>query len=60
MYFNVNHSLDFHPSYSLQYFQVIACLDVQSNDNGDLVVTKGDQYDVRDHTSSKDVQSFIH
>lgn len=28
--------------------RVIACLDVRSNDNGDLVVTKGDQYDVRD------------
>ena len=28
--------------------RVIACLDVRSNDNGDLVVTKGDQYDVRE------------
>ncbi len=28
--------------------RVIACLDVRSNDDGDLVVTKGDQYDVRD------------
>lgn len=28
--------------------RVIACLDVRGNDNGDLVVTKGDQYDVRD------------
>lgn len=28
--------------------RVIACLDVRSNDHGDLVVTKGDQYDVRD------------
>ena len=28
--------------------RVIACLDVRSNDQGDLVVTKGDQYDVRD------------
>jgi len=28
--------------------RVIACLDVRSNDYGDLVVTKGDQYDVRD------------
>lgn len=28
--------------------RVIACLDVRSNDRGDLVVTKGDQYDVRD------------
>ncbi|GJN30932.1 hypothetical protein PR202_gb19279 [Eleusine coracana subsp. coracana] len=38
--------------------RVIACLDVRSNDNGDLVVTKGDQYDVRDHSSSKEV-SFL-
>ncbi len=28
--------------------RVIACLDVRSNDKGDLVVTKGDQYDVRE------------
>jgi hypothetical protein len=28
--------------------RVIACLDVRANDQGDLVVTKGDQYDVRD------------
>lgn len=28
--------------------RIIACLDVRSNDNGDLVVTKGDQYDVRE------------
>ena len=28
--------------------RVIACLDVRSNDDGDLVVTKGDQYDVRE------------
>jgi imidazole glycerol-phosphate synthase len=28
--------------------RVIACLDVRTNDSGDLVVTKGDQYDVRD------------
>ncbi|KAL9587145.1 MAG: hypothetical protein Q9212_000418 [Teloschistes hypoglaucus] len=27
--------------------RVIACLDVRTNDDGDLVVTKGDQYDVR-------------
>jgi len=27
--------------------RVIACLDVRSNDAGDLIVTKGDQYDVR-------------
>ncbi|PLX48964.1 MAG: imidazole glycerol phosphate synthase HisHF [Desulfobulbaceae bacterium] len=27
--------------------RIIACLDVRTNDAGDLVVTKGDQYDVR-------------
>ncbi|KAI9306865.1 hypothetical protein BJ944DRAFT_262838 [Cunninghamella echinulata] len=30
--------------------RIIACLDVRTNDNGDLVVTKGDQYDVREKT----------
>ena len=29
--------------------RIIACLDVRANDEGDLVATKGDQYDVRDH-----------
>ena len=28
--------------------RIITCLDVRSNDQGDLVVTKGDQYDVRE------------
>lgn len=28
--------------------RVIACLDVRKNDAGDIVVTKGDQYDVRE------------
>jgi len=28
--------------------RILACLDVRSNDSGDLVVTKGDQYDVRE------------
>lgn len=32
--------------------RIIACLDVRSNDSGDLVVTKGDQYDVREESSS--------
>lgn len=31
--------------------RVIACLDVRTNDDGDLVVTKGDQYDVRDKST---------
>ena len=32
--------------------RIIACLDVRSNDDGDLVVTKGDQYDVRENTGN--------
>eukprot|EP00462_Mataza_sp_D1_P018038 CAMPEP_0175137968 /NCGR_PEP_ID=MMETSP0087-20121206/10092_1 /TAXON_ID=136419 /ORGANISM="Unknown Unknown, Strain D1" /LENGTH=579 /DNA_ID=CAMNT_0016420827 /DNA_START=115 /DNA_END=1854 /DNA_ORIENTATION=- len=31
--------------------RVIACLDVRSNDDGDLVVTKGDQYDCREEST---------
>ncbi|KAF8140316.1 hypothetical protein EV363DRAFT_1393227 [Boletus edulis] len=31
--------------------RIIACLDVRANDDGDLVVTKGDQYDVREKSS---------
>ena len=38
--------------------RVIACLDVRSNDQGDLVVTKGDQYDVRESSGSKDVRNL--
>ncbi|KAL8840933.1 MAG: hypothetical protein Q9170_001126 [Blastenia crenularia] len=33
--------------------RVIACLDVRTNDQGDLVVTKGDQYDVREKTGKE-------
>eukprot|EP00752_Nemacystus_decipiens_P010757 g9574.t1 len=33
--------------------RVVACLDVRSNDSGDLVVTKGDQYDVREAGSEE-------
>ena len=32
--------------------RVIACLDVRTNDEGDLIVTKGDQYDVREKDKS--------
>ena len=32
--------------------RIIACLDVRTNDAGDLVVTKGDQYDVRERTDT--------
>ncbi|KAF9917140.1 Histidine biosynthesis bifunctional protein hisB [Lobosporangium transversale] len=33
--------------------RIVACLDVRANDQGDLVVTKGDQYDVREQGSSE-------
>lgn len=36
--------------------RIIACLDVRTNDQGDLVVTKGDQYDVRE--GSGDVRNM--
>ena len=32
--------------------RIVACMDVRSNDEGDLVVTKGDQYDVREKDPS--------
>ena len=32
--------------------RIVACMDVRSNDQGDLVVTKGDQYDVREKATS--------
>jgi glutamine amidotransferase/cyclase len=38
--------------------RIVACMDVRANDEGDLVVTKGDQYDVRekvDFSRSTDV-----
>ena len=38
--------------------RVIACLDVRSNDAGDLVVTKGDQYDVRETATSGAVRNL--
>lgn len=31
--------------------RIIACMDVRANDEGDLVVTKGDQYDVREKSA---------
>lgn len=40
--------------------RVIACLDVRANDAGDLVVTKGDQYDVRETDGDgREVLSFL-
>ncbi|KAG0452268.1 hypothetical protein HPP92_026047 [Vanilla planifolia] len=38
--------------------RVIACLDVRANDKGELVVTKGDQYDVREHTDGHKVRNL--
>lgn len=38
--------------------RVIACLDVRTNDSGDLVVTKGDQYDVREKDDNKSVRNL--
>ncbi|KAJ4768091.1 Imidazole glycerol phosphate synthase subunit HisF [Rhynchospora pubera] len=38
--------------------RVIACLDVRANDKGDLVVTKGDQYDVRETTGDNEVRNL--
>jgi glutamine amidotransferase/cyclase len=38
--------------------RVIACLDVRSNDRGDLVVTKGDSYDVREKEEGGDVRNL--
>ncbi|GAA0148547.1 lyase [Lithospermum erythrorhizon] len=38
--------------------RVIACLDVRANDKGDLVVTKGDQYDVREDTEENEVRNL--
>lgn len=37
--------------------RVVACLDVRENDAGDLVVTKGDQYDVRE-SDSREVRNL--
>lgn len=38
--------------------RVIACLDVRANDQGDLVVTKGDQYDVREKSEGNNVRNL--
>lgn len=38
--------------------RVIACLDVRANDNGDIVVTKGDQYDVREKSAQSEVRNL--
>lgn len=38
--------------------RIIACLDVRCNDAGDLVVTKGDQYDVRERSDDRNVRNM--
>jgi glutamine amidotransferase/cyclase len=38
--------------------RIIACLDVRTNDQGDLVVTKGDQYDVREKSTGGNVRNL--
>lgn len=38
--------------------RIIACLDVRTNDQGDLVVTKGDQYDVREKSEEGNVRNL--
>lgn len=38
--------------------RIIACLDVRLNDQGDLVVTKGDQYDVREKDDTANVRNL--
>ncbi|WFD01930.1 dCMP deaminase [Malassezia obtusa] len=37
--------------YAMPTRRIVACLDVRSNDQGDLVVTKGESYDVRERSS---------
>ena len=38
--------------------RIVACLDVRTNDDGDLVVTKGDRYDVREKTTERAVRNL--
>ncbi|KAG6851181.1 hypothetical protein H0H93_015191 [Arthromyces matolae] len=39
--------------------RIIACMDVRANDQGDLVVTKGDQYDVREKADPTTVSTAV-
>jgi imidazole glycerol-phosphate synthase len=39
--------------------RVVACMDVRANDDGDLVVTKGDQYDVREKSVSVETAGAV-
>ena len=38
--------------------RIIACLDVRSNEANEIIVTKGDQYDVREKDSSRKIRDF--
>ncbi|MEE4266341.1 MAG: imidazole glycerol phosphate synthase subunit HisH, partial [Desulfobacteraceae bacterium] len=49
----VQPSSDNHPTRLAK--RIIACLDVRANDQGDLVVTKGDGYDVREKGSVRNL-----
>ena len=40
--------------------RIIACMDVRANDDGDLVVTKGDQYDVREKVPNGALHAIAH
>lgn len=44
--------------YTMPTRRIVACLDVRSNDQGDLVVTKGESYDVRERTGASDVRNM--
>ncbi|KAG6912015.1 hypothetical protein DXG01_000263 [Tephrocybe rancida] len=46
------------PKHSLTK-RIVACMDVRANDQGDLVVTKGDQYDVREKTESDPTSTTV-
>ena len=39
--------------------RIVACMDVRTNDQGDLVVTKGDQYDVREKSVTADAAGAV-
>lgn len=49
---------DLHPTKEGLTRRIIACLDVRTNDQGDLVVTKGDQYDVREKDGDNNVRNL--
>ncbi|KAL1914310.1 uncharacterized protein VTP21DRAFT_9003 [Calcarisporiella thermophila] len=54
----INTGLELHKKQLGLTKRIIACLDVRANDQGDLVVTKGDQYDVREKTGDGEVRNL--